>query len=131
LEKSLLFSYDAGEVDRWRILLHLWTKKVGFLYLVIKFNIFIDFYDIFVLHPDYVLWYIYGIIRKEMELMNMARGNGGLTAPSVRTLILALLIVVLGIVGRFIYIPYVTEYCFWLPVGGFGLLLLGTLFRGL
>lgn len=61
----------------------------------------------------------------------MARGNGGLTAPSVRTLIISLLIVVLGIVGQFIYIPFVTEYSFWLPVGGFGLLMLGTLFRGL
>ena len=61
----------------------------------------------------------------------MARGNGGLTAPSVRTLILSLLIVVLGIVGRYIQIPFVTTYQFWFPVAGFSLLMLGTLFRGL
>ena len=61
----------------------------------------------------------------------MARGNGGLTSPSVRTLIISLLIVVLGIVGKFVYIPFITEYCFWLPVAGFTLLMLGSLFRGL
>ena len=61
----------------------------------------------------------------------MARGNGGLTSPSVRTLILSLLIVVLGIVGRYIPIPFVTTYQFWFPVAGFSLLMLGTLFRGL
>lgn len=61
----------------------------------------------------------------------MARGNGGLTSPSVRTLILSLLIVILGIVGRFIDIPFITDYSFWFPVAGFGLLMLGTLFRGL
>ena len=61
----------------------------------------------------------------------MARGNGGLTSPSVRTLILSLLIVVLGIVGRYIQIPFVTTYQFWFPVAGFSLLMLGTLFRGL
>lgn len=61
----------------------------------------------------------------------MARGNGGLTSPSVRTLILSLLIVVLGIVGRFIDIPFISEYHFWFPVAGFSLLMLGSLFRGL
>ncbi len=61
----------------------------------------------------------------------MARGNGGLTSPSVRTLILSLLIVVLGVVGRFIHIPFISDYSFWLPVAGFSLLMLGSLFRGL
>ena len=41
------------------------------------------------------------------------------------------LFVVLGIVGRYIPIPFVTTYQFWFPVAGFSLLMLGTLFRGL
>ncbi len=61
----------------------------------------------------------------------MARGNGGLTAPAVRTLILSLLIVVLGIVGKYVDIPFVSTYRFWFPVAGYALLMLGSLFRGL
>ena len=61
----------------------------------------------------------------------MARGNGGLTPPSVRTLILSLLIVGLGVAGYFFEIPLIDRYTFWLPVGGYVLLMLGTLFRGI
>ncbi len=54
-----------------------------------------------------------------------------LSPPKNVTWALAVLIGLLGIVGSQFSIPYVSDYDFWLVVAGFGLLVLGTLFRGL
>ncbi len=54
-----------------------------------------------------------------------------LSAPKQLTFWLALILGVLGILGTFITIPFVTTYVFWLLVVGFVLLALGNLMEGL
>ncbi len=53
-----------------------------------------------------------------------------LSAPTFPIWLLAVVIGILGIVGKFVVIPYVTTYSFWMVAGGFALLFLGTLFKG-
>ena len=54
-----------------------------------------------------------------------------LSPPKNVTWVLAFLVGILGIIGNQFSIPFVSEYDFWLVVAGFGLLVLGTLFRGI
>ncbi len=54
-----------------------------------------------------------------------------LSAPKQTTFWLALILGVLGILGTFVTIPFVTAYAFWLLVIGFVLLALGNLMEGL
>lgn len=54
-----------------------------------------------------------------------------LSAPKQLTFWLALILGVLGILGTFVTIPFVTTYAFWLLVVGFVLLALGNLMEGL
>ena len=53
-----------------------------------------------------------------------------LSAPKQQVWIIAVILGILGIVGTFIAIPFVTAYAFWFVVVGFVLLFLGTLFAG-
>jgi hypothetical protein len=54
-----------------------------------------------------------------------------LSAPKQLTFWIALILAVLGIVGTFVTIPFVTGYAFWFVVVGFVLLALGNLMEGL
>ncbi len=54
------------------------------------------------------------------------------SAPKTMTWILGLIAGIIGIVDHFTPIPYVTStYAFWLLVGGFALLAIGTTFKGI
>jgi len=52
------------------------------------------------------------------------------SAPKSIVWILGLILGILGLIGHFVDIQYVTEYSFWLLTGGFVLLALGTTFKG-
>jgi hypothetical protein len=54
-----------------------------------------------------------------------------LSAPKQITFWIALILAVLGILGTFVTIPFVTGYAFWFVVVGFVLLALGNLMEGL
>jgi hypothetical protein len=53
-----------------------------------------------------------------------------LSAPKKEVWIIAVVLGILGIVGTFIAIPFVTAYAFWFVVVGFVLLVLGTFLKG-
>jgi hypothetical protein len=53
------------------------------------------------------------------------------SAPKRLTWIIALIPGIVGIIGHFVSIEYVTEYSYWLLLVGFVLLVLGTSFKGL
>ncbi len=61
--------------------------------------------------------------------------NGGekmkLNAPTQNVWLIAVIVGVLGIVGTFVAIPFVSVYAFWFVVVGFALLVLSTLLKGL
>ena len=50
-----------------------------------------------------------------------------LSAPKMYTWIVAVVLGLLGIIGRYVNIPLVTKYDFWLVVLGLVVLVLGTL----
>jgi predicted membrane channel-forming protein YqfA (hemolysin III family) len=52
-------------------------------------------------------------------------------APKSLTLWVSVVLAVLGLLGSFEAIPFVTAYAFWFVVAGFVLLLLGCLVKGL
>ena len=52
-------------------------------------------------------------------------------APGVLTWLVSVLLGGLGIAGHFVAIPLVTAYAFFFLTGGFILLTLGTMIRGL
>ncbi len=54
-----------------------------------------------------------------------------LSAPKQITFWIAVILGVLGILGTYITIPFVTAYAFWFLVVGFVLLALGNLMEGL
>lgn len=54
-----------------------------------------------------------------------------LSAPKQLTFWIAVILGVLGILGTFVTIPFVTAYAFWFLVIGFVLLALGNLMEGL
>ncbi|MDO4566728.1 MAG: hypothetical protein Q4B42_05295 [Oscillospiraceae bacterium] len=54
-----------------------------------------------------------------------------MNAPKKLTWLIALILGVLGIVGSFTAIPFVSAYAFWFLAAGFALLALGCLFKGL
>ena len=51
------------------------------------------------------------------------------SAPKKITWFIALIVGLLGIIGRFVAIPYATQYSFHLVAIGFILLVLGTLLK--
>lgn len=52
------------------------------------------------------------------------------SAPKKTLWIIALILGILGIVGHFVHIQYISQYSFELLFGGFVLLALGTTLRG-
>jgi hypothetical protein len=58
-----------------------------------------------------------------------------LTAPKFLIWLLALILAALAIVSKYVGIPYVgdfvRQYDFWVMTAAYGLMLLGTLFKGL
>ena len=52
------------------------------------------------------------------------------SAPKKTLWIVALILGVLGIVGNFVHIEFISQYSLWLLIGGFGLLALGTTLKG-
>ena len=58
-----------------------------------------------------------------------------LSAPKVLVWLLALVLAALAIVSKYVGIPYigdfVKQYDFWFMTAAYGLLFLGTLFKGL
>ena len=54
-----------------------------------------------------------------------------LSAPKMVTWIVAVALGVLGVLGRYVNIPLVTKYDFWLVVLGLIVLVLGTLIKEL
>ena len=52
------------------------------------------------------------------------------SAPKSIVWIIALIVGVLGIVGYFVAIPFVSAYSFWLILVGFVMLAVGTTFKG-
>ncbi|MBN2416221.1 hypothetical protein JXO52_10285 [bacterium] len=53
-----------------------------------------------------------------------------LNAPKKQVWWIALILAALGVVGRFVDIPVVTEYSFWFLLVGYILLFLGTFLKG-
>jgi hypothetical protein len=53
------------------------------------------------------------------------------TAPTTLVWILGLIIGILGIIGHFVSIHGLSDISFWLLLGGYVLLALGTTFKGL
>jgi len=53
-----------------------------------------------------------------------------LSAPKQEVWIIAVILGILGIIGKFITIPFLTVYAFWFVVVGFVLLALGAFLKG-
>ncbi len=72
---------------------------------------------------------------KLLELTTKGGINMGLNAPKFGVWLIAVAVGVIGILlERGVHIPVLSEYArysFWMVTGGFGLLALATLFRGL
>ncbi len=54
-----------------------------------------------------------------------------LTPPKVITFVIAVILGVLGILGHFFTIAFVSTYAWWFLMAGFILLVLANLFKGL
>jgi hypothetical protein len=54
-----------------------------------------------------------------------------LSAPKQAVWVIAVILGVLGILGTFVVLPFVTVYSFWLVAAGFVLLALATLLDGM
>lgn len=54
-----------------------------------------------------------------------------LTPPTQVTFLIALILGVLGIVGKFISLPLISPHAFWLVVLGWLVLVLGNVMKGL
>jgi hypothetical protein len=53
-----------------------------------------------------------------------------LSAPTRPVWIVAIILGVLGLLGKFVAIPFVTAYAFWLLAVGFVVLAIGTALKG-
>ncbi|MCQ2976119.1 MAG: hypothetical protein MJ211_15065 [Bacteroidales bacterium] len=54
-----------------------------------------------------------------------------LSAPKVGVWSVSVVLGVLGILGKFVAIPFVSAYAFWLVVAAFAILAIATLLKGL
>jgi len=54
-----------------------------------------------------------------------------LSAPKQGIFLLSVILAVLGVVGTFVSIPFVSMYAFWVVVAGFVLLAAGTAMKGM
>ena len=53
-----------------------------------------------------------------------------LSAPTQMVWMIGVILGVLGVLGKFVVIPVVSVYAFWLVTIGFAVLVLGTAFKG-
>ena len=51
-------------------------------------------------------------------------------APTKTSLLVAVVLAVIGLVGKFVAIPFVSQYAFYILLAGFVVLLLGCLLKG-
>ena len=51
-------------------------------------------------------------------------------APTKVTLLVAVVLAVFGVIGKFVAIPFVSQYAFYLLLAGFVVLLLGCILKG-
>ena len=49
--------------------------------------------------------------------------------PTVRVLIISIVLVILAILGHIARIPYVTQWHFWIAIIGYAVLLAGVLYK--
>jgi hypothetical protein len=54
-----------------------------------------------------------------------------LSAPTIPVFVIAVILAALALIGKFVVIPFVTIYGFWLAMAAFVVLLIGCLFKGL
>ena len=52
-------------------------------------------------------------------------------APRKLTVLIAIILGILALVGYFVAIPFITAYVFWILLAGFVVLLAGSIFKGL
>lgn len=52
------------------------------------------------------------------------------SAPKTIIWLIAIIVGIVGIIGYFVDISFISEYSYWLVVAGFGLLAIGTTFKG-
>jgi uncharacterized membrane protein YoaK (UPF0700 family) len=52
-----------------------------------------------------------------------------LNAPTKITALIAVIVFLIGIIGSFVAVPYVSEYAFWFVSAAFVVLLFGVLFK--
>lgn len=69
----------------------------------------------------------YSIVKKpKFDFINKKIINMKPSAPKKNLWIISLIIGILGIVGHFVQIEFISQYSLWLLIGGFGLLAIGT-----
>jgi hypothetical protein len=49
--------------------------------------------------------------------------------PTVRILLISLVIAIIAIVGHLTRVPYITQFHFWLAIIAYAVLLVGTLYK--
>ncbi len=54
-----------------------------------------------------------------------------LSAPKKIAWIIAVVLGILGIIGRFITVPVISAHAFWLVTAGFAILAVATFFKGI
>ena len=54
-----------------------------------------------------------------------------LSAPKKIVWIISVALGILGIIGKFVVIPFVSAYAFWLVTAGFVILAVATFFKGI
>ncbi|WP_166442957.1 hypothetical protein [Phragmitibacter flavus] len=52
-----------------------------------------------------------------------------LSAPTQKLFVVSLILAVLGLIGHFESVKYLSQYSFWLVVGAYALLTIGCMFR--
>lgn len=73
----------------------------------------------------------YSIIKKpKFDFINKKIIMMKPSAPKKNLWIISLIIGILGIVGHFVHIEFISQYSLWLLIGGFALLAIGTTLKG-
>ncbi len=58
-------------------------------------------------------------------------GKMKLSAPKKIVWIISVILGILGIIGKFVVIPFVSAYAFWMVAAGFVILAIATFFKGI
>jgi hypothetical protein len=53
-----------------------------------------------------------------------------LSPPTTAVFIISLILAALAVIGKFVQIPFITEYNFWVAIIAYVILAVGNLFRG-